>query len=249
MRLDPKTAAALVAINRQFYQRLAKEFSDTRLRLQPGVQHILTSIPNQAHILDIGCGNGSLARHLAERGFTGGYTGLDFSPELLQAGRAHELPSSAFDFQIADLTQPGWETVLVNSKFHPPFDYVFAFAVLHHLPSSSLRREVVSAVQRLLAPSGRFIHSEWQFLSSPRLRQRIQPWESAGLSPLDVETGDYLLDWRGGGYSLRYVHHFDLTELEALAAQTGFSILHTFLADGENHQLGLYQVWAGAGTN
>jgi len=238
-----------VTINRQFYQRLAKDFSATRLRLQPGVQRVLASIPNQARILDLGCGNGMLALYLAARGFNGSYVGLDFSLELLEEGRARALPYSAFAFQPGDLSQIGWEKGLDPSKGIPPFDYVLAFAVLHHLPGSGLRRQVVSTVRGLLAPSAQFIHSEWQFLNSPRLRLRIQPWENAGLTTDDVEAGDYILDWRRGGFSLRYVHHFDAAELVSLAAQTGFSIRQTFLADGENHKLGLYQVWAVADGN
>jgi SAM-dependent methyltransferase len=246
--MDAHTAAELIAINRQFYQRLAREFSGTRRRLQPGVLHIIKTIPAQARILDLGCGNGNLALHLAKQGFAGCYTGLDFSPELLHEARMPSLPEATFDFQIADLSQPGWESILGRSKFQPPFDYVLAFAVLHHLPGSDLRRQVVSTVHSLLAPSALFVFSVWQFLSSPRLHQRILPWESAGLSPNDVDAGDYLLDWRGGGYSLRFVHHFEAAELDALAAQTGFSLVDSFPSDGENHHLGLYQVWTPAGS-
>jgi SAM-dependent methyltransferase len=246
--VDAHTAAELIAINRQFYQRLASEFSGTRRRLQPGALHIIETIPTQARILDLGCGNGNLALHLARRGFAGSYTGMDFSPELLHEARMPNLPDAAFDFQIADLSQPGWESILGRSKFQPPFDCVLAFAVLHHLPGSDLRRQVVSTIHSLLGPSALFVFSVWQFLSSPRLRQRILPWESAGLSPYDVDPGDYLLDWRSGGYGLRYVHHFEVTELEALAAQTGFSRVDSFLRDGENHRLGLYQVWTPDGS-
>ena len=54
-----------------------------------------------------------------------------------------------------------------------------------------------------------------------------------------MEPGDYLLDWRSGGRGLRYVHHFDEAELEALADASRFRICSAFLSDGENGQLGL----------
>jgi hypothetical protein len=93
-----------------------------------------------------------------------------------------------------------------------------------------------------------FIHSEWQFLGSERLRARIQPWSEAGLEAPDVDLGDFLLDWRQGGYGLRYVHHFTLNELEELAEETGFMIQETFRSDGEGGNLGLYQVWRPIGV-
>ena len=85
--------------------------------------------------------------------------------------------------------------------------------------------------------------SNWQFLSSEKLKSRIQDWEKAGLSPVQVDEDDYLLDWRAGGPGLRYVHHFSEAELRALAAASGFQVTETFYSDGRNHRLGLYQVW------
>ena len=88
-----------------------------------------------------------------------------------------------------------------------------------------------------------FIHSNWQFLNSPRLKARIQPWESIGLQGSDVDVNDYLLDWKRGGNGLRYVHHFDESELAELAKASGFEIVDTFYSDGENKRLSLYQIW------
>jgi hypothetical protein len=85
--------------------------------------------------------------------------------------------------------------------------------------------------------------SNWQFLNSVRLRSRIQPWEAVGLTRDQVDEGDYLMDWRRGGYGLRYVHHFSETELSELAHATGFKITETFYSDGEGERLSIYQTW------
>jgi hypothetical protein len=98
-------------------------------------------------------------------------------------------------------------------------------------------------VHELLKTDGIFVHSNWQFLNSERLKERIQPWEAVGMSGSELETGDYLLDWRSGGKGLRYVHHFDERELNQLAKASGFRIINTFHSDGEGGNLGLYQVW------
>ncbi|HEX7974036.1 MAG TPA: class I SAM-dependent methyltransferase [Anaerolineales bacterium] len=239
------TVQKLLSLNRQFYQSFADQFSETRQRLQPGVRKIIESVSPAARLLDLGCGNGELARNLAKRRHTSLYIGVDFSPRLLSMRPKDVLPGN-FTFIQADLASHGWAARVRSSTFNltpPNFDLILAFAVLHHLPGEDLRRQVLGEALSLLAPGGRFIHSEWQFLNSPRLRQRIQSWETAGLLPADVEPGDYLLDWRRGGSGLRYVHHFEPEELASLAEATGFQVLETFFSDGEGGRLGLYQVW------
>ncbi|MFU8771219.1 MAG: class I SAM-dependent methyltransferase [Anaerolineales bacterium] len=238
--MNSTTTAQLLDVNKSFYQTFAEQFSATRRRLQPGVQRILEKFSSQAHILDLGCGHGELALSLSRSGHQGIYVGIDLSSHLLE--RARQLVARqnfSAHFIQADLSTPGWENQLPILAF----DIILAFAVLHHLPGNPLRLQVLSSSHHLLSPDGRFIHSVWQFLSSPRMRSRIQPWETIGLSDEDVDPGDYLLDWRHGGLGYRYVHHYSTAELASLAAATGFSIQDTFISDGENGKLGLYQVW------
>jgi SAM-dependent methyltransferase len=237
--MDSNTARKLLDLNRQFYQTFGREFSSTRRRLQPGVLRVLETLGGDETILDLGCGNGELARELARRGARGAYIGLDFSPALLEAA-APQPEGFPATFLRADLSVPDWAV-----SFAPEFfDLVFAFAVLHHIPGAELRLEILRQVHGLLRPGGRFIHSEWQFLNSPRLRARLQPWMQAGLSEEQVDRGDCLLDWRQGGRGLRYVHAFDPAELDSLAASGGFQIEETFRSDGDGGRLGLYQIWA-----
>lgn len=243
--MNESTAARLIALNKQFYQTFGREFSSTRMRLQPGVKRVLESLAGSESILDLGCGNGELARQLARRGFSGLYLGLDFSLPLLQ--EVGELPAN-FQFTEADLTGD-WEKARSKkgkgawSLLPSSFSLVTAFATLHHIPSAAKRLNILNKIHAFLRPGGQFIHSEWQFLNSDKLRKRILPWSEAGLSDSDVDPGDYLLDWRSGGRGLRYVHHFDEAELNALAAAGRFRVRETFYSDGENGRLGLYQIW------
>lgn len=237
--MDAATISHLLDLNRRFYQSFANQFAITRGRIQPGVRQILKTLERSARILDLGCGNGQLLRELVREGFRGQYVGMDSSAELLVHARKNIPEGINATLMQADLASPDWDKSLPE----PQFDVILAFASLHHLPGAQLRRLVLYKVRARIDPRGRFIHSEWQFLSSPRLRNRIQAWEKVGLSEADVDPGDYLLDWRRGGYGLRYVHHFTEEELKSLAEETGFRIVETFYSDGETGNLGLYQVW------
>ena len=190
-------------------------------------------------ILDLGCGNGELARELGRQDYQGQYVGLDFSEGLLDEARRGQPEGPQAVFKQADLSASSWSKELPAQSFQA----ALAFAVLHHLPGLELRRQILRRVHDMLRPGGFFILSNWQFLNSPRMKARIQPWQAAGLSAAQVEPGDFLLDWRQGGTGLRYVHHFSLEELQLLAVETAFEMLDSFLSDGENNQLSIYQIW------
>jgi tRNA (uracil-5-)-methyltransferase TRM9 len=239
--MRPEIVQRLLGLNRQFYQTFAQEFSDTRQRIQPGVERILETLLPTTTLLDLGCGNGALASKLYQSGHICAYFGLDTSEHLVEIAKEMELPYA--QFLRRDLATPDWDAKLPGA----PFDFIFCFAVLHHIPGVELRIRLLEKVRALLATDGRFILSNWQFLESPRLRARIQPWSAIELSDADVDEGDYLLDWRRGGKGLRYIHHFTGPELQSLALKTGFEVCGVYTSDGEEGKLGLYQIWGTKG--
>ena len=236
--MKPSIVQRLIDLNRKFYTDFGDSFSATRGRIQPGVRRIIDSLDGDERILDLGCGNGELARTLARNGHRGAYLGLDFSLPLLSD--AESVPEGFLaEFREVDLTK----LLAISDQLNGHWSLVTSFATLHHIPSQELRLGILKTVHGLLAEGGRFIHSNWQFLNSPRLRQRVQAWSAAGLSESDVDENDYLLDWRSGGTGLRYVHHFSEGELTALAESSRFRIVDTFYSDGKEGNLALYQVW------
>lgn len=89
------------------------------------------------HILDIGCGEGALSWKIVERGAT--VTGIDNSPEMIEAARARHL-----DALLLDAAEMGFES---------QFDAAFSNAALHWM----LEKEKVAAnIFRALKPGGRF---------------------------------------------------------------------------------------------
>jgi tRNA (uracil-5-)-methyltransferase TRM9 len=238
--MDPNTAARLIEINREFYTRFGDSFSATRHRIQLGVRRVINMLNGDESILDLGSGNGELARELAKHGHRGSYLGVDFSLPLLRDAES-QLEGFSARFLEADLTQ--LSVVSNQLSIAGGWSLVTAFAVLHHIPSDEIRLDILRTVHGLLARDGKFILSNWQFLNSEKLKARVKSWDNAAIQASDMDAGDYLLDWRSGGEGLRYVHHFSESELSMLAREAGFIISETFYSDGETGNLGLYQIW------
>ena len=89
-------------------------------------------------ILDLGCGDGALTKHLVAAGAS--VLGVDASPEQVAAARARGL-----DARVAD-----GEAL----AFEAEFDAVFSNAALHWMRRPAA---VVAGVRRALRPGGRFV--------------------------------------------------------------------------------------------
>ncbi len=89
------------------------------------------------HILDVGCGEGTLTRKIIERGAT--VLGIDNSPEMISAARAKSIDAVLMD--VADMT------------FRSDFDAVFSNATLHWVLE---KEQAARAIFRALKSSGRF---------------------------------------------------------------------------------------------
>jgi SAM-dependent methyltransferase len=235
--MRPEVVKRLIDLNQEFYQTFARSFAETRRRVQPGVRRAIQNVPCGASVLDLGCGNGSLACELARREHHGLYFGLDSSAEMIEIA-CLDCPHPQAIFEVRDISAPGW-----SDGLPAPFDYTFAFAILHHIPTQELRRCILETIHLLLKANGVFVFSVWNFLSSARLQRRILPWESVGLSSDDLDSDDILLDWRHGGLGFRYVHAFDEAELTGLAKACGFRAVEKYYADGAEGNLGYYHIW------
>lgn len=238
--MKDETARRLNNINRAFYAQIADDFSETRQQAWPGWKRLLSALPAQdpLRILDAGCGNGRFGVFLAHgdplRRWT--YLGIDSSFRLLSEA-ACSLRASA-GVKASFVQQDLVFTPLPQASF----DVVAAFGLLHHIPGMERRAAFVRALAERTAPNGLLCIAAWRFYDYARFRQRIVPW-SAALEH-DVETGDYLLDWRRGGYALRYCHAIDDDEFTALIAASGLRLIDRYRADGFSGAVNEYALLA-----
>ncbi|MCC7354007.1 MAG: class I SAM-dependent methyltransferase [Anaerolineae bacterium] len=235
--MEPHIQSQLLDLNRSFYEHFARQFADSRNTSQASITHALSYVGEGGRILDVGCGDGRAARALDRLGRRMDYLGIDASPSLIALARerASALTHVTAAFAILDITQPDWPDRIE----HNAFNHVLALALLHHIPGDDLRVRLVQQIAALLRPSGTLIVSTWQFLASERLRRKIVPWATIGLDESQVEAGDYLLDWRRGGYGLRYCHLISEADLKTLCQAAGLAVREVFFAD---NGLNLYAV-------
>ena len=242
--MNNETISLLRQINRTFYEEHGPSFSNTRGQVQPGIKKLLPLMLEQPKILDLGCGNGTLAEALALSNYEGKYLGVDGSLALLGFARerTRQYPMLKAEFLKADLLDES----LIPDLTGQSFPLIVCFATLQHLPSQAAQQAFFNHMAWMLDHGGKLMLSSWQIHNSERLIGHIQDWSKVGLKPEDLDTGDLLMDWRGQDSQitgLRYVHEFREEELRSLGEAAGLKLDETFYTDGKEGNLALYQTW------
>lgn len=139
--------------------------------------------------LDVGCGDGLLARKLAGR--AGSVTGVDRSPEMIRLARA-DVPENV-TFVEADY--------LDGSLDDGTYDFVCAVAVVHHTEFDNAVARLVS----LLAPGGRLVivglaynktFLDWMISGCGLPVSRFLARRHGGkLGPVGMPVEDTLMSW------------------------------------------------------
>ncbi len=184
--MNPRLAKALTQSVAQFYREHGDAFSRTRQGAwaEEGLIHQLLT-PGMT-VVDVGAGNGRLAKHLPP-GLK--YVGFEPSLELRRAAKplrlkVGELPHLPLASDMSDAT--------------------VCLAVFHHLSNPALRKQSVKELIRITKPGGWIFASSWVFpvekaeAIKDSLRDFWFPWKAEGVD------------------AKRYVHLFDLKEWKEL---------------------------------
>ena len=123
----------------------------TRIREERRCELMMTKMVSDPsrHVLEIGCGRGEIARHLAEKTRMQ-VLGVDRSHGFIQEANSRTVAANA-RFEVLDFTKP--EEILGRT-----FDYVVGNGILHHLyhdlPAS------LHSIRSLLVDGGRIVFLE-----------------------------------------------------------------------------------------
>jgi SAM-dependent methyltransferase len=109
------------------------------------VSEELNRLPPSGRLLDVGCGAGHYSRPTLARGWA--YTGLDMSPEMVEAARrSHEGP----DFEVGSVTALRFAS--------DSFDAVLALGALGYIAADE-RQQAWDEIGQVLRPGGTLIAS------------------------------------------------------------------------------------------
>jgi ubiquinone/menaquinone biosynthesis C-methylase UbiE len=218
----------LQSIVERNYDEVAKQYSETRKKkLWSGLEDLLDKVETGAKVLDVGCGSGKLLINLQEKGVR--YLGVDTCTKLLSHA---EEDYPGYEFKEGDILRLGQLPEL-------NFDYVFAVAVLQHIPSEELRVDALKQLKNKVSDKGKIVISNWNMWSNKWTRPNFKNLfikfsllKLIGKNKMDL--GDITFDWKnskGEIVAQRYYHMFTLRELRRISKKAGLSIKKIFKDD------------------
>ncbi len=195
---------------------MSGEFSLSRARFWEELTFLGEHATPNMKVLDIGCGNGRFYDVIKERQTT--YTGVDNSAGLLsEAKKKHH----GIEFIEGDATALPFSD--------QSFDIAYAFAVIHHVPSRTLRKQFIKEAARVLHSGNTFIITSW-YLWRPRYLTKLFLSSLKSMFFLtSLDIGDMMHTFGKGRHS-RYLHAFTERGLRRLLEKNGFEVVGSEIA-------------------
>lgn len=163
---------------------------------QPAMAALLADHPPEGPVLDVGCGSGDLAIHLAERGNDA--LGIDFVEEAIKQARSKKaaLPRTVADrveFRVADALRPS----LLGRTFGAVVDSGF-----YHLCDADECDRLVDEFAKVLRPGGRlYLHEFAVSFPVPNVPRQVS--EAELRERFTLERGWRVLSIRAGAFLSR----------------------------------------------
>ncbi len=226
MTLDPKKARTIKQQLIETFDEIALHFDTTRYKPWPESKRFISTLPKDARVLDLGCGNGRNSIHLAKQGMD--VIGIDFSRALIKIAR-NKLEWKNI-LNRTGLLQGDIPSLPLKSDC---FDAVLYIATLHHLPTPHERLKSLFEVKRCLKTGGKALVSAWA-QEQDKFKDVLK--ESEGSGEKGFEYGDIFLPWKmkDGRVFQRYYHLFSRDEFEDLIEKSGLIALNIYWSS-DNH--------------
>jgi len=218
------TAEQLILKTKNDYEAIAELFIKKRWYLWPEMERTLGFLRDGDRVLDFGCGFGRLYEALQKVSGVS-YYGVDISERLIQEAKK-TYPRAGFSV-LSSITS----VLPFPGAF---FKVVYAFAVLHHIPSKKKRKETLAELKRVLMPNGLAVISVWRLGFVHRYRLIIKYTFLQLLGTIDADPCDVFIPWkddRGIVRADRYVHLFSLRSLSKEVVEAGFIVRQAYIGN------------------
>lgn len=213
--MNKQTQKELLNVVKRNYEEIAGEFSESRKRyLWPELIKLCEKVKSGERVLDAGCGDGRLLRAFKYKDID--YTGIDSSEKMIKIAK-EKFVDAGYKFLTGD--------VLKLSEFQEiNFDYVFAVAVLQHIPGRDLQIAALKQMKNKIGEGGKIILTVWNLWSQKKYRGLIFKFFILKLFKKNkMNFGDILFDGFEGR-SQRYYHAFRMGELKMIIKKSGLKI-------------------------
>ena len=170
------------------YNKIAKNFSETRYSVWNSVTKFLNSIPKDSLVIEVGCGNGKNMLLRDDLNFFGCDVSIEF---------------------VKICQDKGLKVIEANNLCLPydegGFDFCLSVAVIHHLGTDEKRINAINELVRITKPNGKIFIEVWAF-------------EQDNDSKFNFDKQDLLVPFKdkitGEIIGNRYYHLFKKGELE-----------------------------------
>lgn len=222
--MRPSTANHLSKAVLDFYESTADAFDRSRQKTWEDFDFFTPYLKKNAHVLDVGCGNGRLLNYLRPFSFQS-YFGIDPAARLLKKARAQH-PSRFIHFRVGDFFD--------IPKMSRSFDAIFCIAVLHHVPSRERQIQALRNLLPLMTQNGLLYLSVWNLYRWRYFRYFLKAFFASIATFGDRFPKDLFVPWGKQNRRWRYCHAFSSRELLNLIKASGFEVVASSSSKG-NH--------------
>jgi len=253
--MKQQTAYKLNQLTADFYSRIGQFWNQDSTYFWGGwfTLSTLIDVPKVSpfSVLDIGCGNGRFAtfcsKHIALNNPLY-YQGIDYSADMLSfSPNSADTKNHQYHFTKADVVR----SVTWSRGCSSTFSLVTLMGLMHHIPSFSIRKNLLIQAALCVKPGGYLCFTTWRFNKVARLQKRIvdldggegrQILSDLGVDRSEFEPGDCILNWVKYDRAYRFSHHYSELELNELIAATGMQLIARYIHDGRNSDQNEYFV-------
>jgi len=207
----------LLNIVKTNYEEAAEEFDRSRQGLVwPELDRLAGVVAPYMSVLDIGCGNGRLLNSLPVRAEN--YLGVDLSANLIVLAK-NNYPNH--NFLVADVLDLGKIEI-------GQFDFIFAIAMLHHLPGQDLQVETLDILADKLSLGGTMVVSVQNFWAKKKYRVALLKATLRKLIGLNHDDFGDIVFTGFHSNSKRYYHAFTMCGLKKISRKANLRIVKLY---------------------